>query len=122
MAARPAARRIVASSPEWLLLVATGALVLFHYATRADAVGVRADGRPWVALTGPPLQPTVHFVMSGLLLGVLPVLAARLTGGLRPADLGLGLGRWRLGLAWLAAGLPLAALAGWIGAGSPGMR
>ena len=89
MAKAPAAsRRVLTPHPEWLLLGATAALVLFHYTTRADAVGVLGrDGR-WSVLRA----------------------------------LGLGRGRWRAGLAWLAVGIPLAVLAGWIGSRSPDVR
>lgn len=122
MATAPAAsRRVLTPHPEWLLLGATAALVLFHYTTRADAVGVLGrDGR-WSVLTRPPLSPAAHFAASGLLLGVLPVLLARMTG-LPLRALGLGRGRWRAGLAWLAVGIPLAVLAGWIGSRSPDVR
>lgn len=107
---------------EWLLLAATAALVLFHYAARADVVGVLGHDRRWSALTRPPLAPDAHFAVSAVLLGVLPVLLARVVMRIPASALGLGLGRKRQGLAWLALGLPLAVLAGWIGAGSPGVR
>ena len=51
-----------------------------------------------------------------------PVLAARRVTGLTLRDLGLGLGAWRVGLAWLAVGVPLAILAGRIAALAPAMR
>ena len=122
MAAPPAARGVLTPRPEWLLLGATAALVVFHYAARADAVGVLGHGDRWSALTRPPLSPAAHFAASGLLLGILPVLMARFLLGLPLRSLGLGLGRTRAGLAWLVLGIPLAVLAGWIGAGSPEVR
>ena len=122
MATASAARRRLTPRPEWLLLGATASLVVFHYAARADAVGVLGPAGRWSALTRPPLPPTAHFAASGLLLGLLPVLLARGVFGLPLRALGLGLGRTRAGLGWIALGVPLAVLAGWIGAGSPEVR
>jgi membrane protease YdiL (CAAX protease family) len=121
MAAPTIARGVLTPRPEWLILAATGALVTFHYAARADVVGVLGHGR-WSALTGAPLAPATHFAVSALLLGLLPVLLARLVCRLPLDRLGLGLGAWRRGLAWLAVGIPLAVLAGWIGADSAAVR
>jgi membrane protease YdiL (CAAX protease family) len=120
--AAPASSSRVAGQPEWLLLGATAALVAFHYLTRADAVGVFAEGRGWFPLTGAPWSPGLHFALSGLILGLLPVLLARVGFGISLAELGLGFGRWRAGLVWLAVGLPLAVLAGKTGAGSEAVR
>jgi len=119
-----AARRLTwaPGRPTVLLGVATLALVCFYYLARADAVGVYSRPRGWFALTGAPLAPPLHFAASALLLAVIPVLAAWRLAGLTPRDLGLGLGRWRAGLAWLAVGLPLAILAGRIAALAPAIR
>jgi len=122
MATASAARRLLTPRPEWLLLGATASLVVFHYAARADAVGVLGPGGRWSALTRPPLPASAHFAASGLILGLLPVLLARFVFKLPLRALGLGLGRARVGAAWLAIGVPLAVLAGWIGAGSPEVR
>ncbi len=111
-----------ARRPEALLGVAAGALVAFYYVARVDRVGVFSPTRGWFVLTGMPLAPPLHFVAAAVLLGVVPVLAARWLTGLSAAELGLGLGRWRPGLAWLAVGLPLALAAGRIAALSPAMR
>jgi membrane protease YdiL (CAAX protease family) len=75
---------------------------------------VRADARCSVAV--------LHYSAAALLLGVLPVFAARLITGCSLADLGLGLGDWRGGLRWLAIGVPLAILAGMIGSAAAPMR
>ena len=103
--ARPADR-------SWLLIV-TAAVVLtaFYYLTRADVVGVTGAGRDWTPMTSRPLLVWGHFAASAVLLGVIPVFVARAIG-LRSPDIGLGLGNVRLGLALLAAGIPLAVLAG----------
>lgn len=122
MATASAARRLLTPGPEWLLLGATVSLVVFHYAARADAVGVLGPGGRWSALTGPPLPPSAHFAASGLILGLLPVLLARFVFELPLRALGLGLGHVRVGVAWLAVGVPIAVLAGWIGAASPEVR
>jgi membrane protease YdiL (CAAX protease family) len=105
-----------------LLGVATLALVAFYYFARADTIGVYSSARGWFGLTAAPLAPPLHFALAALLLAVIPVLAARLVAGLSLRELGLGLGRWREGLGWLAVGLPLALLAGRIAALSPAMR
>ena len=73
-------------------------------------------------MTGAALPPLAHYVGSLLLLGVLPVLAAWVLLRLPPRELGLGLGRWKEGLLWLAAGVPIALLAARIGSGSPIMH
>jgi membrane protease YdiL (CAAX protease family) len=64
----------------------------------------------------------VHFAAAALLLGILPVAAARVLTGLSLKELGLGLGNVRAGLLLLGAGAPLAILAGAIAAASPAMR
>ncbi len=108
--------------PFWLLLIATVVLFVFYYLARADVVGVFSPARGWLPLSKPPLHPTAHFIVSGVLLGVIPVIVARWLTGSSLAELGLGLGRWRLGLIWLAIGIPLAVLAGWISAPSHELR
>lgn len=106
---------------EILLLTTTLCLFAFYYLARADLVGSRGPEGAWSVVTAPPHEPTVHFALSALLLGILPLGVAR-WAGLSLRGLGLGLGDWREGLLWLAVGLPAAALAGWIAAGHPTMR
>jgi membrane protease YdiL (CAAX protease family) len=115
--ARPKAR-----STEWLLAVGTLSLAAFYYFLRADTVGVYSPERGWTALTPGTLPLPLHYVASALVLGAVPVLAAVALTGLRPSRLGLGLGHWRAGVRWLAVGIPLAVLAGWIGASGQAMR
>ena len=109
-------------SSETLALVAVLALFAFYYLARADLIGSSSAARGWFVHTGRPLTAAQHYVASALLLGVLPVLAARWLCGLRLGELGLGLGRWRAGLALLVVGIPLALLAGKIGSAAPAMR
>ena len=104
-----------------LLTLAALALTLFHYWTRADQLGLRAAGQGWSPLSGAPLPAPAHWLAAGLLLGLLPLLGARL-GGLRTRDVGLGAGRVRTGLAWTAIGIPVAVLAGRLAAAEPAMR
>lgn len=108
-------------APESLILIATLALVAFYYLARADVLGVLRGGE-WHPISPAPWPAAAHFAFSAALLGAVPVLAARLGCSIRIGDLGLGLGRWRAGLALLVVGLPLAVLAGKIGAGSAAVR
>jgi membrane protease YdiL (CAAX protease family) len=104
-----------------LILVAAVALTIFYYATRADVIGVSAGTRGWTPMTARSLPYWAHFVGAAFLLGVGPVLAARLALGVRAADLGLGLGNVRMGGGLLAVGGPLAVVAGAIAAATPVM-
>jgi len=104
-----------------LLTLAALALTLFHYWTRADQLGLRASGQAWSPLSGTPLPAAAHWLAAGLLLGLVPLLGARL-GGLRPRDVGLGAGRARSGLFWTAVGVPVAIVAGRLAAADPAMR
>lgn len=105
-----------------MLLVAAACLTAFYYWARADVIGVFAAARGWFPLNASPLAAGWHLAAAALLLGVVPLLAARALLGLSLRDLGLGLGNWREGLKWLALGVPLALVAGWIGSRSPAMR
>jgi len=107
---------------EILIILATLVLLVFYYLLRVDVIACLSAGRGLVAVTGEPLRPVLHFVASAVVLGIVPLLVACLALGLRPAGLGLGLGRWRVGLAWLAVGIPLALIAGKIGSVNPAMR
>lgn len=109
-------------APTVLLLVATFVLFAFYYLGRADLVGSSRAGGSWNPVTGLALTPTLHFIAAAVLLGVLPLVAARHACGLSLRDLGLGPGRWREGLAWLAVGIPVAVLAGYVATGNPAMR
>lgn len=105
-----------------LLPVVVLLLFVFYYFARADVVGVASSRGGWFVLTAPPLSAPLHYVLSGLLLGVAPLIAARLITGKRLRELGLGPGRVRAGLAWVAVGVPLGVLAGWIGSRSGSME
>ncbi len=105
-----------------MVVAAAALLVVFHYVARADTIGVFSPARGWVPLTWGPLSTARHYVAAAVLLGVLPLLLARGLTRASPRALGLGLGRWREGLVWLAVGVPLAILAGWIGSRSAALR
>lgn len=97
-------------------------LFVFYYFARADVVGGSSVRGGWHPVTAPPLAAPLHYALSGILLGLAPLLLARRVTGMGWRDLGLGLGDVKVGLAWLAAGLPLAVLGGWLGARSPAMQ
>jgi membrane protease YdiL (CAAX protease family) len=108
--------------PAWVILVAMIALTQFYYWTRADTIGVTAAGRSWQEMTSQPVSMLGHNLAAGLLLGLIPLLCARRLCGLGFRDLGLGFGRPRRGLAWLAVGIPLAILAAKLASAQPAMR
>jgi membrane protease YdiL (CAAX protease family) len=107
---------------EWLLGIATAALYVFYYVLRADAVGVYSVARGWNTLAAVRVSLPAHYVGAAFILGVVPVVAAVLITGMRPKQLGLGLGDWRAGIACVAAGLPLAIVAGWVASTGAPMR
>jgi len=104
------------------VLVATLSLFVFYYFLRADWIGVRSPAGGWYAMTRSPLPVPLHFLASGLVLGILPLLLARGLTGRSLAGLGLGRGNPRRSLLLVAVGLPLAVLAGRIASGSPDMQ
>jgi len=122
MIAHPTLRPRPRERSDLLLIVATLALVIFYYTLRADSVGVFNAGRGWSPITGQPLPPLMHYLASALVLAVLPLLMARWLTAKSWTELGLGLGRWKEGLVWLAIGIPVAALAARIGAANLEMR
>ena len=105
-----------------IVLTGCAALTIFYYFARADTIGVAGLGRSWSPMTAHRLPILAHLVIACLLLGVGPAIAARRLTGLSWSELGLGLGNWRGGLLLVVVGIPLAILAGRIGAGSPAMR
>jgi membrane protease YdiL (CAAX protease family) len=97
-------------------------LVVFYYLLRADTIAALAGSRGSLTMTRGPVPPAAHFIGAAIVLAVVPVLIARFGLKLRFSELGLGLGRWRAGLVWLAIGIPLAVIAGMIGSGNPETR
>lgn len=116
------ADRLSRLSAEGILVVATAALLAFYYAARADTIGVFSPARGWSPMTEPARPVLLHFALAALLLGAIPVLLARRLSGLTLKELGLGWGDARRGLALLAIGIPVAVLAGAVGAASPAVR
>lgn len=107
---------------ELITLASVLLLFLFYYLGRADTIGTFSSQRGWTAVTEQPLPIRLHWIVSAILLGVLPVAIARFACGRSLSTLGLGLGRRWVGLAVLVGCLPIALLAGKVGAGSSVMR
>ncbi len=105
-----------------LLITATLVLAVLYYFGRADTIGVFSGDRGWHVMTPGVRSARLHYLLSALLLGIVPLVVTRLACGIRLRELGLGLGRWREGLIWLAIGVPLAVLAGKIAAGQSAMQ
>jgi membrane protease YdiL (CAAX protease family) len=95
-------------------------LTPFFYWLRVDTIGVTSHTRGWTALTGGEWSYWAHNALSALWLGLVPLLLTRLVLG--PIGLGLKAGNRRRGAFWLAVGIPLAALAGWLASGQAEMR
>ena len=104
--------------PEILIVLATVVLVVFYYLLRADTIATLAGSRGTLSMTRGPVSPATHFIGAAIVLAIVPVFIARFGLKLRLSELGLGFGRWRAGLVWLALGIPLAILAGKIGSSS----
>jgi membrane protease YdiL (CAAX protease family) len=104
-----------------LMTLAVLSLTIYHYWMRVERMGLSEGGGAWAPLTGRPLSATGHLLAAALLLGLVPLLGARL-GGLRLTQVGLGGFRRRTGLLWITFGVPAAVLAGKLAAASPAMR
>lgn len=104
------------------MITAVAALMAFYYLGRTDTIGVFSPTRGWAPMTGHPLPSWAHFGSAALVLGVVPALAARYVLGLSWRELGLGLGNWRRGAVLLLIGVPVAVIAGRIGADNSVMR
>lgn len=105
-----------------LLVTTTLVLTALYYFGRADTMGVLSRGHDWQVMTPGVRSARLHYLLSAVLLGIVPLGVARFACGIKLRELGLGLGRWREGLVWLAVGVPLAILAGKIAAGQAAMR
>ena len=114
--------RLRSRRDEALILVATVAIAAFYYWTRADVIGVRSATGDWTPMTGVAWPAAAHYLGSLVLLALIPLGAACWLYRAGPDAFGLGPGRVGEGLAWLAVGIPVAILAGWIGSGSEAMR
>ena len=110
------------SRPAWIILVAMIALTQFYYWTRADIIGVTTAGRTWVEMTRQPISMLGHNLAAGLILGLIPLLCARGLCGMGFRDLGLGFGRPKMGLVWLAVGIPVAILVSKLTSSQPEFR
>jgi membrane protease YdiL (CAAX protease family) len=120
-AVRPDSDPVRWGRPEILVLAVVACLIGFYYGGRADTVGTRHGDQGWSPVTPMSVPVPWHFALSAVVLGVIPVAAARRLTGKTLPGLGLGPGDIRAGLRWTAVGLPLAVLAGKIASGSPTM-
>jgi membrane protease YdiL (CAAX protease family) len=110
--------------PRWTLgfAVATALVATVWYLARPDTMGLLRATAPWFVVTEPAHSAIVAFTATLILFGVVPAALADPVLD-RPAwRLGLGLGRPRRGLTLLAIGVPVAILAAYIGAQSPGIQ
>ena len=103
----------------WAYVIATGLSAGVWYLTRADTLSLQRGVAEAFRVTGPALPAATAFTLTLVAMGVVPGLLAQPVLGRSPVSLGLGLGdvRWLLRL--LGIGLPLAAIAGWVGSWSP---
>lgn len=105
-----------------LILVAVVVLTVFYYHARVDTIAVASTWHGLHAMTGPVVSFGRHSLASLVLVGLVPLLGARVMCGLRPRAVGLGPGVPRRGLAWLAVGIPVAVLLAWLSADHPDAR
>lgn len=110
------------SVPGFLILLAVAVLTPFTYLLRVDTLGVLSRAQVWTAMTGGEQGFWGHNAAAALLLGLVPLIAARLVLGLELRTLGFGPSRGRRVVFWLAVGVPLAILAGWLSSGQAEMR
>lgn len=112
----------IAGASQWITVAAVIGLTVFYYLARADVIGVASATGAWFPMTTDARSAWTHFGGAAVLLGLLPLAVGCLATRRSPAGLGLGLGRWREGLIWVAVGVPLAVVAGRVAAGDPAMR
>lgn len=90
------------------------------YFIRPDTMGLRrAEGGPWLDLTGPPLSAPTTFLGIFLVFGVIPAALSRIILGKSPRALGLAPGDLRTALKLCALGLPVAAASAYVASRSP---
>lgn len=102
------------------LLVAPPLLIGHWYLARPDPIATWARTDSWLPLTGAPAPAALSFLAAFVVLGIVPVVIG-IALGRSPAQIGLGPGRAREGMRWLAAGIPLGVMAGWIAAQTPSL-
>lgn len=105
-----------------LILVAVVTVTVFYYRTRVDTIGVVGSLGDFEVMTGPAISFLRHNLAALVLIGLLPLAAAKLLCGVKLGSVGLGLGRWRRGLVWLAVGVPAAVLVARLSSTDPVMR
>jgi membrane protease YdiL (CAAX protease family) len=103
----------------WAFTLATALTALVWYLGRADTLALQRGAAAAYLVTGAALPAIAAFSFTFLAFGLVPAGLARPVLGRDPRSLGLGLGDWRWALKALAAGVPAAALAGYVGFRSP---
>jgi membrane protease YdiL (CAAX protease family) len=103
----------------WALALGPVLPAIYWYFGRSDTIGALGHDGVWLRVTGPAWSGLVSFLAAFVLLGVLPAALSPALLGRGPRALGAGLGNVRAGLAFLLAGVPIAAAVGWSSASSP---
>ena len=99
----------------WALAVAIAAITVHWYAVKPDVLGAVVGG----GIVGSPLFAPLTFALGFLFLGAVPAVVAPALYRVSLRQLGLGPGHVRRGALLLAAALPIAIVAGLVGARSP---
>jgi membrane protease YdiL (CAAX protease family) len=105
----------------WVLAIAPLLPGINWFFARSDAIAVQGVMPGWFTVTGPQLSGITPFLLTFVLLGVIPVLLTRPILGSSPMQLGLGAGRWRLGLGLAAICVPTAVVIAYLSRGSTGL-
>jgi membrane protease YdiL (CAAX protease family) len=106
----------------WALALAPVLTAVHWFVARSDTIAVLGRSDDWLPVTGPRLAGLLAFLLTFVILGIVPALLTRPILGRPPQSLGLGLGRWREGLVWLAVWVPLVVAISWFSAPSPALQ
>ncbi len=106
----------------WALILAPVLTAVNWFVARPDTIGVLASNGVWLPVTGPGVAGVVAFLLTFVILGIVPALLTRPILGRSPRSLGLGLGRWREGLVWLVVWVPLVVAISWFSAPSTALQ
>jgi membrane protease YdiL (CAAX protease family) len=106
----------------WAIVIVPVLTSVNWFFARSDTVGVLGKDGGWLAVSGTRLAGLLAFALTFVILGIVPALLSRPVFGRPPRSFGLGLGRWREGLVWLAIWVPLVTAISWLSARSPALR